>query len=162
MTMEEKTLQISTGLVRLPVSVDGVNGRVIEFNPNDVQFTERVLAFYHTVKSKTKEWEALDPELKQRIEEIPLDENGVPENIDPARQTLDAMNTFMRSELDVIFGEGTSQAIFGDAIYRNPEVYVQLIEGIKPFVEPVRAEKLKKYIVPKPPGKPRKRKAKVK
>jgi hypothetical protein len=147
------TLNISTGEKRLAVSVDGVNGRELVFNPNDVLFMERLHRFYRVVMDKAREWEAKLPELNKQLAAIPTDDNGMPEEIDTATAPLKEMNEFMRTQIDTLFGVGISQAIYGDTVFRNPEIYVTLVQGIQDFIQPARAEKMKKYIAPKPPRK---------
>lgn len=153
------TLKISTGEKRLAVSVNGVNGHEIVFNPNDVLFVEKLHHLYRLVMEKAREWERREPEISAAIQAIPVDENGVPETVDPAVNPLIEINQFMRKQIDDLFGAGTSAAVFGDAVYRNPEIYLQLVEGIKPYVEAVRETAVSKYIapIPKAKRKPRKR-----
>lgn len=144
------TLKITTGEKRLAVSVDGVNGREIVFNPDDVLFMERLHRFYRLAMQKAKEWEARQDEQAQKLKDTPLDENGMPVSLAAAVEPLEEMNAFMREQIDAIFGDGTAKAIFGETIYRNPDVYLQLVEGVKPYIEPVRAAKVERYIAPQP------------
>ena len=157
-----ETLHISTGEKRLAVSVDGVNGREITFNPNDILFVERLHRFYRLAMQKAREWEARQAEYAAKLADVPVDDNGMPETLDTALEPLNEMNAFMREQIDLIFGEGTAKAVFGEAVYRNPAVYVQLIEGVKPFVEAERVRVVEKYVTPAPSRKPRKPRARAK
>ena len=153
------TLKINTGEKRLAVSVDGVNGREIVFNPNDVLFIEKLHRLYRVAMEQAREWDRREPEISAAIQAIPVDENGVPETVDPAVDPLVEINRFMRKQIDDLFGAGTSEAIFGAAVYRNPSIYLQLVEGVKPYIEQVREQRVQQYIapIPKAKRKPRKR-----
>jgi hypothetical protein len=153
-----ETLNITTGEKRVAVIVDGVNGKELVFNPEDARFIEHLHHFYRVANQKAHEWNQNKAEMVQRIIDIPEDENGIPETIAPAVEPLREMNNFMREQIDAIFGAGTSKNIFGDTVFRNPAVYVQLIDGIRDYVNPVRAKKVGQYMPPaKKKSKPRKR-----
>lgn len=151
-----ETLKIKTGEKRIAVSVDGVNGREIVFNPNDTRFMEHLHHFYKMAMQKAKEWDTRQADIERQIAAVPTDENGIPETLEPAIGPIAEMNTFMRQQIDDLFGVGTAASIFGDAVYRNPEIYIQLVEGIAPYVEPVRAQKVQKYTRPRKATKARK------
>jgi len=159
------TLNINTGEKHLAVSVDGVNGREITFNPNDVRFMEHLHRFYQLTMQKAREWEEKQAGVEEEIASVSTDKNGIPETLKPAIKPIEEMNAFMREQIDELFGEGTANAVFGDTVYRNPAVYVQLVEGIKGYIQPVREKKTSQYVKPrraKPKAKPRKRAAKKK
>jgi len=138
-------INISTGLVRIAVNVDGKNNKYIEFNPNDVLFIEKLHRFYKIVLERASEWQRISPSIEARIKEIGLDENGMPISIEPALQPLYDMNTFMKKQIDEVFGEGTSQDIFGDLVTRDPSIYAQLIQGIQNYLQPLRKVKVERY-----------------
>ena len=143
-------LNIITGEKRIAVSVDGVNHKEIVFNPNDVRFVEHLHRFYAEAMAKAREWQERQADIEKRIAEAPTDDNGMPLNVGPIVEPLHEIDDFMRGQIDTIFGAGTAAEIFGDAVYRNPAVYVQLIEGIRKYIEPTRAAKVEKYVRRKP------------
>jgi hypothetical protein len=49
----------------------------------------------------------------------------------------------LRDEVDAVFGDGTSQMVFGGAY--TLDVFEQFFNGIIPYVEKARANKVKKY-----------------
>lgn len=148
---KNKPIVISTGRVTIPVEVDGRNGVYISFNPHDVLFMEKLHRFYRTVIQKADEWDRGISEKEKAIANIPLDDQGVPEYVDPMTDPVKEMNQFMRSEIDEVFGKGKSAEIFGDTVFDNPEIYILVIDGIKPYLDDVRAEKVNRYIAPAPP-----------
>jgi hypothetical protein len=54
----------------------------------------------------------------------------------------------MRGQIDVLFGEGTSQKAFGNALELG--MFEQFFSGITPFVQTVRKEKIAKYTNARP------------
>jgi len=140
-----KSIHINTGAQRIPVDVDGQGGAYIEFNANDTLFVQRLHRFYKTIMEKVSEWEKIAPEIEARLREIETDEHGMPIEIEPALEPLYEMNTFMRDQIDLIFGKGTSKNIFGDLVTRDPSIYAQLIQGVQNYIQPVRIQKIEKY-----------------
>jgi len=144
------SIVINTGKVTVPVEIDGSNGVYISFNPHDVLFMEKLHRFYRRTMEKADEWDQALPEKQKAIASVELDERGVPIKVEPMTDPVKEMNSFMRKEIDEIFGEGKSAEIFGDAVYENPEIYIELVDGIKPYMERVRDQKINKYIAPPP------------
>ena len=143
-------VKISTGKVKVSFLVDeDTTPRVVSFDPTDLLFAEK---FYRLGK-RIGEMEA---EFNRKAEELDkdksVDANGLPANVE---QQIALMKDFvqrMRDEIDVLFGEGTSQAVFGNA-YKF-EVIGQFLDGITPYFSKTREEKVAPYLVE---GKTRKR-----
>jgi len=152
------SISITTGRVVIPVIVDGDTKGSVSFNPEDAAFIKNLHAFYKIVLEKADEWEKDAPEIEKAILAIKADENGIPHTLDPVMKPLVDINIFMKVQIDNIFGAGTSENIFGEAIYRDPSTYIQLIEGVQNYVQPVRVQKVKRYKARRPT--PRKRKKK--
>ncbi len=69
-----------------------------------------------------------------------------PEDIESQFAAVEEINAFMRERIDYAFGEGASQIAFGDVVSYDFDIYSQFIDGVKPFIEPVRAAKVAAYI----------------
>lgn len=132
------SIQIGSSVVRIAINDDP--DRVIEFDPGDVLFAER---FYALIQ----DFERRQAEMEQRAAEIDqvkdVDANGLPVNLDERMAFLRSVCEYMRSQIDNLFGAGSSQIVFGDAL--NLEQIGQFFDGMTPFVQQSRAEKLKKY-----------------
>lgn len=133
-------IQIDLGVKRL--AVNGDESRIIEFNPSDLLFVER---FYNLIQT----FEEKDAEYRQRAEKIDantkLDTNGIPVNALEAIALVKEMCSFMCEQIDKVFGEGTSQAAFGNV--KTINMFEQFFDGITPYIEQVRQEKIDKYVV---------------
>jgi len=137
--MTEQTISIDTGLKKIPVSVDGNNTLVLEFNSNDLLFVEKLHAIYFEAKEKAKELQALDAVKPE------TDENGVMVEFGETKAQIEEINQWFREKIDGLFSDGISQKLFGDMVYSSPSVYVQLIEGLFSVVGPARQQKIEKY-----------------
>jgi hypothetical protein len=150
------TLRIDTG--EKHIAITNANGDVrgeIVFNPADVLFAER---FYKVVG----EFDVKLTEYQSRYEEVgkDTDEHGVLLHAENNLQLLRETCEYIRGQIDYLFGEGTSQIAFGDAMVLN--MFEQFFDGITPFIQTARVQKISQYMPP-PNGngkKSRKRKAK--
>ena len=132
------SLKIDSGLIRLAINDDP--GRVIAFNPKDVIFAEK---FYNLIKKfeiRQAEFEAKAKELDAKDE---VDSFGILVNTGERLAFLKDICQFVRDEIDGVFGEGTSQTVFGDAI--GLDMFGQFFDGISPYIENARGEKVAKY-----------------
>jgi len=132
------TLTISTG--EKHIAINGDPERVIVFNPSDVAFAER---FYDLIR----EFEAKLKEYQPRSEAIEIhqdvDENGVPLNLPDKLALMREVCEYMRSKIDGLFGAGTSQKVFGDALVLSG--FEQFFRGITPYIQTARSEKIAQY-----------------
>jgi len=132
------SIRIDSGVKR--IAVNGDEKRVIEFNPEDIVFMEK---FYGLIK----QFEVKEAEFRQRAEEIgaveAVDELGSPVNTAESIRLALELCDYLRGQIDTVFGAGTSQKAFGEA--RTLNMFVQFFEGITPFIQGARNEKLKKY-----------------
>ena len=132
------SIRIDTGLKKILIN-DGPE--FIEFNPNDVNFAERFYSLINDFEMKLEEYKARSKIIE---ENKILDANGIPSNLnDLIALTRDACE-FIRGKIDHIFGSGTSQKVFGNAL--NLDMFAQFFSGLTPFIQATRAEKLKKYM----------------
>lgn len=132
------SLHIDIGIKHIAIN-DDLN-RVITFNPSDVVFAEK---FYNLIG----EFETKQVEYSKRFEEIDLDNsvdgNGIPVNSGNKLALLREACEFIRGKIDWLFGDGTSQTVFGDAM--TLDMFAQFFDGIKPFIEVARTSKIEKY-----------------
>jgi hypothetical protein len=68
---------------------------------------------------------------------------GVPVNMKEKLALMLDICYFMRGQMDSVFGVGTSQKVFGDA--NTLDMFTQFFDGITPFIQKNRAEKMAKY-----------------
>lgn len=132
------SLTIDTAELRLLINDD--EKRVVSFNPEDIEF---VSAFYDLIadfSEKEKEFAAREAELK---ENTGLDALGIPTYTKELLVLNKEIFAYLRQKIDDIFGDGTSKAAFGKANTLN--MFEQFFNGIVPFVQAKRTEKLGKY-----------------
>ena len=113
----------------------------ISFNPHDVAFAERFHEIYQEFASKQKEYEAKAKELDAANADV--DQNGIPRQFDQGIAFIREVCEFMYEKIDQLFGEGTSKIVFRDSL--DVDMIGQFFEGITPFIEQARAEKIKGY-----------------
>lgn len=137
-----QSLHINTGEIRLAVNDDP--NRIIAFNPTDISFAERFYGLLGEFEEKEKEYRQKAAALQDDTETNSM---GIPTNFGPALALLRETSEFMREKIDDVFGEGTSQAAFGDA--NTLDMFEQFFNGITPFIQTAREKKVSKYTTPK-------------
>jgi len=132
------SIQINTGVKR--IAINGDESRVIAFNPSDIQFAER---FYTLMQ----DFDAKQSEYMQRAEvldqETAIDDNGLPVNLGARIAFMRDICEYMNAQIDTLFGAGTSEKAFQGAL--DVELITQFFEGVTPFVQTARSEKMAKY-----------------
>ena len=135
-------LKSLSNVVRIAINDDPA--RVIEFNPDDVGFVERFYALIDYVEAK-------ENEIKEKLEEIRKDQTvssyGMPNSIRREVQLTAEMCRYMREQIDNVFGEGSSQTIFGDA--NVPTMFGEFFAAIGPCISSARSGAVKKYTAKK-------------
>jgi hypothetical protein len=134
------SLQITTGQKRLPITRDGESVGEIVFNPGDVIFAEKFYRLIGDFQRKLGEYqsrgEAIDAVTGQ-------DEHGIPVNAQARFELMRDVCEWLRSEIDDLFGAGTSQVVFGDAMALD--MFQDFFTGITPFIQKSRSARLEKY-----------------
>lgn len=132
------SIQINSGLKR--IAVNGDENRVIEFNPEDIVFVEK---FYGLIR----QFEEKEVEFRERADEISkkedVDQYGIALNTGESIRLALELCDYLRGQIDQVFGAGTSQAAFGEA--RTLSMFEQFFNGIMPFIQGAREEKVKQY-----------------
>lgn len=135
-------LKTVSNVVRLTINDDP--GRVITFNPQDVGFVERFFTLMDNVEAKEAEYTA-------RLEDIQQDKGentfGVPNAVRKEIALTAEICAYMREQIDMVFGAGTSQTVFGDL--NVPDMFGEFFAGIAPHISAARAKAVKKYTAPK-------------
>jgi hypothetical protein len=92
------------------IAIDGDEGKVIEFNPNDMLLRNRITEFMVNVQTKqdemSKKAEALDVEQSA--------DGALPANIKDVLAFNQEVADYFIGELDDIFGKGASAKLFGE------------------------------------------------
>lgn len=129
------------GVVQIAINDDP--NQVISFVPDDVLFAERFYQLLNTLKIK-------EVDYKKRAEVLSknntVDEYGIPETAPERLALMHELCDFMRDEIDKLFGEGTSQKVFGE--YLSLYMIEQFFKGLLPYVQISRQEKTRKYTDP--------------
>ena len=144
------SLRIDSGVKRLMINDDPEN--FIEFNPKDIVFAEKFYKLMSEFKTKLTEYEVLANQLDKEKE---VDELNIPVNAGKQFELLKEACGYVREKIDYLFGADTSQKVFGDLL--SMEAFAQFFEGILPYIQTARSEKVDKY-ANKPRGTSAKRK----
>ncbi|MFH0957107.1 MAG: DUF6673 family protein [Pseudomonadota bacterium] len=132
------SIRIDTGVKRIMINDDPNN--VIEFNPGDVSFAEGFQGLISEFEMKMVEYQRRSDEIEANNE---LDEHGIPSNLEARLKLMREVCEFIREKIDHIFGVGTSQKLFGNAL--SLDMFTQFFEQITPFIQRDRLAKVAKY-----------------
>lgn len=138
-------LVINTGEITIPIERNGVNVGNISFNPESVEFAESYIKLLESLEQKTKELEAKAKELESLSEdEDSENEIQIPKNAKENIELWKDVSTYLRSEIDILFGENTSNIVFGSN--NSLDMFFQFFDGIAPFVAEGREGKVEEYL----------------
>jgi hypothetical protein len=132
------SIRIDTGEKRIMVNDDPK--RVIVFTPTDVIFAEKFYALIGEVEEKLADYKKRAEELDNDKE---TDSHDVPVNLLDRLSLLREACEYIRAQIDELFGAGTSQAAFGDAMTMG--MFEQFFSGITPFIKQARSKKIERY-----------------
>lgn len=139
------SLKIQAG-VRL--AINGDPSRVVAFNPSDVGFVERLYQLFNYFEAQQAEYERRAAELDAVTEQ---DANGLPANIAEHFAFMREVCAAMHAQIDSVFGAGTAQTVFEGAL--DMDMIAQFFDGVLPYIQKTRDEKLAKYARPGKGGK---------
>lgn len=131
-------ININNGDIRLTINND--KNRVISFNPNDLGFVNNLYDLLADLESKEKEYKKRESEIDKNTK---LDSYNIPVNLKEKLTLLQETCSYMRMQIDKVFGEGTSQKAFGNA--NSLDMFEQFFNGITPYIKKVRSPKMDKY-----------------
>ena len=135
-----ESLDLKTNSKKVAITRDGEQTGVLTFDPSDVVFAEKFYNLIAEFQAKSKEYE---PRAQALDENTATDTHGLPVNLGERIALLRGVCEYIRDRIDHLFGAGTSQAAFGD-VY-DTDLIVQFMEGLKPFFQKTRGEKIEKY-----------------
>lgn len=140
-----QNLNIDDGSITLCINQD--QGRLLKFNPRDLNFAKRFYSFMDDFSEKETE---LHTKAKRIDSKMEYDENGVPVNIGDIFELMTELDTYFREKLDFVFGEGTSNTVFGtvNLVSRDSKgntILNNFIEGVAPFIESARKTEVTKH-----------------
>lgn len=121
--------------------INGDESRVIAFDPTDILFAERFYKAIADFEAKLADYQKRAQDLEAESGE---DANGIPTNTEARIALLRDTCQFMRDKIDSVFGAGTSQTTFGDAL--SLDMFNQFFDGITPYFSKARAAKVAQYI----------------
>lgn len=139
------SIKISSGTVSLKINED--ENRVISFNPNDLRFTERYYNLLASSDETLKEYEKREAELDKDME---TDAYGIPKNMPERFKLLKEVCDYVKEQIDIVFGAGTSETAFGDEY--DTGMFDDFFEGITPYIQKVRNNKIAKYTAARKSG----------
>ncbi len=87
---------------------------------------------------KQKEYELKIAEIEKSCE-VSEDSNGSMQKI----SLLKEICLYLQDRIDYVFGDGTSKKVFGQAL--TLDMFQQFFEGIIPYIQNARENKLNKY-----------------
>lgn len=134
-----ESIKLNSGIIRLEIDCDGEKN-IIAFNPEDVNFAEGVYRLMADMEEKQAEFKNKEAEIAKAAK---FDENGIPDNFGERLALYKDVCDYMRVKIDELFGEGTSQKVFGDANTLN--MFEQFFDGIAPYIRKARESKLESY-----------------
>ena len=138
--MTSKTIEIQSGNIVIELKRDGKPTGELSFDPKDIIFAEKYYAMFSAIQQEQEKYKR---EYLVLSKDQTKDKDGMPKNMPKLLKLTRDVAQFMRQQIDNLFGDGVSQAAFGDSM--NIEIYPQFLEQITPFVEQVRSEKVEKY-----------------
>lgn len=138
-------LVINTGEITIPIERNGVNVGNISFNPESVEFAEAFIKLLESLEEKSRELETKAKELESLSEDEDSEsELQIPKNAKENVELWKDVSTYLRSEIDVLFGENTSNIVFGSV--NSLDMFFQFFDGITPFVAQGRVGKVEEYL----------------
>lgn len=118
---------------------------VLSFDPTDVTFSEKFYRLMRTLGDKEATFLA-----RAKV----LDKDG---SVEDSLEFLKDTCKFFRDEIDLLFGIGTSQKLFGDSY--SLDNIGKFFNDITPYISVEREKQLAKYLAPSPTKKRLKHKA---
>jgi len=113
---------------------------VLRFNPTDVLFVERFYKMVGAFEAKMKAYEEVATEIDA---DKSVAEDGLPANLPKRLEFLTNICQFAHGEIDMLFGEGTSQGLFGGM--QSLDMIEQFFTGLAPLIRTTRDAKVGKY-----------------
>ncbi len=127
--MDTPALSLASNQLHIPVERDGVRVGELCFSPDDPAFLNRFYGLLSSLDARRKDLAALSDEESLLAESLTALERAYAET---------------QSEIDIVFGEGTSRMCFGDGC--STALLEQFLSGVAEVLRPARTEKLSQYL----------------
>ena len=138
--METQKLELKTTADDIKLTINDDPERILSFNPNDVGFVNRYLDLIKAVEDKEKE---VNEQLLALRQDTGMDAYGIPNSLRAEAALSAQVCAYMREQVDMVFGAGTSQMVFGD---RNVmDMFGEFFFGLAPYIAAARQKAVKKY-----------------
>lgn len=133
-------MEIKSG-ISIPVERNGKHVGELVFDPTDVVFAEKIYDLIANLEQTQAEYEAKTAALEA---DTRTDGFGLPVNTKDRLKFLREACEDMRRMIDDVFGEGTSDMVFGPSM--SLEAIGMFFEELAPHMETARADKVSKYL----------------
>ena len=133
-------MEIKSG-ISIPVERNGKHVGDLCFDPSDVVFAEKIYDLIGSLGKTQAEYEAKAASLEA---DTRTDSFGLPVNARDRLRFLREACEDMHGKIDTVFGDGTSAMVFGSAL--SLEAIGMFFEGLAPYMESARADKVGKYL----------------
>jgi hypothetical protein len=137
----QPSMKIKTDMIRIVVNDDP--NRVVKFNPSDVLFAEK---FYNLLDEFKTELGKFSERAKEIEKVTAKDAEGIPLNTGAKLSLTVEFCNYMDAKIESLFGPGTCAAAFDGT--KEIDMYEQFFEGIMPFIQKARKDKIQKYTNP--------------
>ena len=134
-------ISIKSNIVRLEVEKANGETYILSFNPEDLVFVNNMYAVYGRIEKKRDRYKL---DLEALLKDKTKDRHGIPANMQKILDVNLKYVEYYKSEIDLLFGEGTYKEIFGDTA--DAQAIISLIEGVMPYVSAKRKTVVNKYI----------------
>ena len=134
--MAKNKLRVDTGAVTVEVNDQGDELSFVV----DVIFAEKFQDLYGEIEQKSAEFEE---RRKALMAEDTQDENGIHANERERTALVKEVCLYFQEKIDSLFGEDACKKALGGAM--RPDLYLELLEGLTPFIKNFRKEKTNKY-----------------
>ena len=124
-------LNIDSGAVKL--AVNGDESRVVTIYPTDARFAEEFFGLAKAFREKRREMVDRAARLKGKT-------GAAEEELALLRETY----TFIRKEIDRVFGLGTAETVFGN--HDVMTAYIQFFQGLEPYIRKARQKEIDRYL----------------
>lgn len=128
---QEHILSLASNTLAVPVMRDGKRVGVLTLHPDDTAFLTKFYALLQTLEQQRATLAAK------------LDTNTTPQHV---LETLQEACCCLRTEIDTVFGVGTSAFVFGEGC--SLTLLQQFFEGVSVALRDARSAKLAAYTAP--------------
>jgi hypothetical protein len=142
--MKADSIRVDSGQKKIRINEDPK--RVVVFNPSDLLFGKKFYALLGDFDRKNTEFQKRQTELEKSEE---VDKFGLPDNLPDSFDLADEMCDYLFEKIDDLFGKGTSKIVFEG--HRDMVMFPQFFDGIVPYIEEARTERIERYTKPAKP-----------